>query len=248
MAVQIQIRRGSASQWSSSNPTLAEGELGVELDTSKFKIGTGAANWNTLPYATGIQGPQGTQGVQGVQGTQGIQGPQGLQGLQGVQGTQGVQGVQGRQGTQGIQGPNTYIVADDTTTNATRYILFDDATSGVQTTISVSSTKLTYNPSTGTVTSTVFTATSDENLKTNINPIQDPIQKINSINGVTFNWKENNQPSIGVIAQEVEKIFPELISGGQNKTVNYNGLIALLIECVKNNSKEIESLKKMLEP
>jgi hypothetical protein len=173
MAVNIQVRRGTASQWSSSNPTLSEGELGVELDTSKFKIGTGVANWNTLPYATGIQGPQGIQGVQGLQGVQGIQGPQGLQGVQGIQGPQGIQGrqgtqgiqgpqgttgiqgiqgiqgVQGRQGTQGIQGPNTYIVADDTTTNATRYILFDEATSGVQTTINVSSSKLTFNPFTG---------------------------------------------------------------------------------------------------
>jgi hypothetical protein len=246
MAIQIQIRRGSASQWSSSNPTLSEGELGVELDTSKFKIGTGAAAWNSLPYATGIQGPQGPQGLQGRQGTQGIQGVQGPQGTQGVQGPQGLQGLQGLQGTQGVQGPNTYIVADDTTTNATRYILFDDATSGVQTTLNVSSTKLTYNPSTGTVTSTVFTATSDETLKKNISSIEDPIQKINRINGVTFNWKENDQPSVGVIAQEVENIFPELISGNINKTVNYNGLVALLIECVKKNSKDIEDLKKQL--
>jgi hypothetical protein len=248
MAVKIQVRRGTASQWSSSNPTLSEGELGVELDTSKFKIGTGASNWNTLPYATGVQGPQGIQGIQGIQGLQGIQGIQGIQGPQGIQGLQGIQGIQGRQGTQGISGPNTYIIADDTTTNATRYILFDDATSGVQTTINVSSTKLTYNPSTGTVTSTIFTATSDETLKTNITQIEDPIKKINSINGVTFNWKENNHASVGVIAQEVEKIFPELISGKINKTVNYNGLVALLIECVKKNSQEIEILKKHLNP
>lgn len=50
MAIQIQLRRGSASQWSTQNPKLAEGELAVELDTSKFKIGDGIRNWNQLPY------------------------------------------------------------------------------------------------------------------------------------------------------------------------------------------------------
>jgi hypothetical protein len=59
MTVQIQIRRGTASTWSSVNPLLAEGELGVELDTDKFKIGNGTDNWNTLPYATGPVGPTG---------------------------------------------------------------------------------------------------------------------------------------------------------------------------------------------
>ena len=48
----IQVRRGSAAQAASSNPTLAEGELGFETDTGKFKIGDGTTVWNALPYAT----------------------------------------------------------------------------------------------------------------------------------------------------------------------------------------------------
>jgi hypothetical protein len=59
MATRIQFRRGSAASWTSANPTLAQGELGIELDTSKFKIGNGTLAWNALPYG-GIQGPQGT--------------------------------------------------------------------------------------------------------------------------------------------------------------------------------------------
>lgn len=47
----IQLRRGTAAQWSSVNPTLLSGEFGVETDTSKFKLGNGTSNWNTLPYA-----------------------------------------------------------------------------------------------------------------------------------------------------------------------------------------------------
>lgn len=50
MAQRIQFRRGNSTQWTSSNPILAEGEMGVELDTSLFKIGNGVDNWNDLYY------------------------------------------------------------------------------------------------------------------------------------------------------------------------------------------------------
>ena len=53
MAVQIQIRRGTASEWSSANPTLADGELGLETDTSRIKIGNGSTAWNSLAYQVG---------------------------------------------------------------------------------------------------------------------------------------------------------------------------------------------------
>jgi hypothetical protein len=49
----IQIRRGTASQWTSANPTLAAGEQGFETDTGKFKIGTGSTAWTSLSYAAG---------------------------------------------------------------------------------------------------------------------------------------------------------------------------------------------------
>jgi hypothetical protein len=57
MAVQtqIQVRRGTASSWTSTNPTLAAGELGFETDTGKFKIGTGSGTWTSLTYAGGGQ-------------------------------------------------------------------------------------------------------------------------------------------------------------------------------------------------
>jgi len=50
MAVQIQMRRDTASNWTSNNPTLAAGEWGLETDTDKFKIGTGSTAWNALGY------------------------------------------------------------------------------------------------------------------------------------------------------------------------------------------------------
>jgi hypothetical protein len=56
MSATIQLRRGTAAQWVSSNPTLAAGEPGFETDTGKFKIGDGSTNWNTLTYAGGGEG------------------------------------------------------------------------------------------------------------------------------------------------------------------------------------------------
>jgi hypothetical protein len=47
----IQLRRGTAAQWTSANPTLSAGEAGVETDTGKFKIGNGSQNWGALKYA-----------------------------------------------------------------------------------------------------------------------------------------------------------------------------------------------------
>lgn len=50
MAVRIQFRRGSASEWTSANPTLSAGEFGFETDTGKFKIGNGSSGWASLAY------------------------------------------------------------------------------------------------------------------------------------------------------------------------------------------------------
>lgn len=53
MAVQIQLRNGTAAQWTAANPTLAAGEVGTETDTSKLKIGNGSTAWNSLAYSSG---------------------------------------------------------------------------------------------------------------------------------------------------------------------------------------------------
>jgi hypothetical protein len=101
---------------------------------------------------------------------------------------------------------------------------------------------------TGTATATDFDSTSDIRLKTNIEPIDDPLAKVIQIEGVSFNWKEDNKPALGVIADQVEEIIPEIVRGGPDttKTVNYNGLIGLLIEAVKEQQTQIDGLKERL--
>jgi len=67
VVTQIQVRRGTASQWTSTNPTLAAGEWGYETDTNKVKIGTGSTAWNSLGY-------QGAGDIEGVTAGTGLSG------------------------------------------------------------------------------------------------------------------------------------------------------------------------------
>jgi len=99
----------------------------------------------------------------------------------------------------------------------------------------------------GVTTATDFNSTSDIKLKTNIQVIDNPIEKIMKIDGVSFNWKESNKPSFGVIADNVQETLPDLVSNEDPKTVNYNGLVGLLIEVVKNQQEQINELRSLLD-
>jgi hypothetical protein len=67
VVTQIQVRRGTASQWTSTNPTLAAGEWGFESDTGKVKIGNGSTAWNSLGY-TGAGDIEGVTAGTGLSG------------------------------------------------------------------------------------------------------------------------------------------------------------------------------------
>jgi hypothetical protein len=99
---------------------------------------------------------------------------------------------------------------------------------------------------------------SDESLKENVKNIENPLEKVSQINGVTFDWtedyiKENGgedkyfvrKNDVGVIAQEVEKVLPEVVATREDgiKAVKYDRIVALLIESIKELKKEIEELK-----
>jgi hypothetical protein len=94
-----------------------------------------------------------------------------------------------------------------------------------------------------TITATDFNSTSDTNLKENIETVENALETVNSLRGVKFDWKENHRTSYGVIAQELEEVLPDLVITKELKTVNYNGLIGVLIEAVKELKAEVEELK-----
>jgi hypothetical protein len=136
-------------------------------------------------------------------------------------------------------------VSNDTTTNASYYPLWTTVTTGSPTTIYITTTKLYFNPSTGTLNATVFNSLSDASQKTNIVSITDSSDIISKINGVEFNWIDGGKKSAGVIAQELEKILPHLVDTSEEgiKSVNYAGIIAYLIEAVKELGIKVKNLE-----
>ena len=79
-----------------------------------------------------------------------------------------------------------------------------------------------------------ITAFSDETLKTDINTINNALGTVGKLRGVSYKWKENNEASIGVIAQEVEQIIPEVVhtsehNGKEVKSVDYGKMVGVLI-------------------
>jgi hypothetical protein len=134
-------------------------------------------------------------------------------------------------------------VSDDTTTNQDFYPLFTQTTTGIVTSTKISTTKLSFNPSTGTLTVIDLNSTSDISLKENIHTVENALETVSSLRGVSFDWKETGKSSYGVIAQELLEVLPELVKDGDVKSVNYNGIIGVLIEAIKELKAEVEELK-----
>lgn len=96
---------------------------------------------------------------------------------------------------------------------------------------------------------------SDVRLKTNIRQLANVLERVDKIRGVSFNWNEVSKDpvdptvNIGVIAQEVETVFPEAVTNSDNgyKAVNYNALTAVLLQAVKELKAENDALKQRLE-
>jgi len=93
---------------------------------------------------------------------------------------------------------------------------------------------------------------SDERLKENLKVIEQPLEKINAISGYTFNYKDKPRETVpGVIAQEVEKVLPNVVfdherDGGTYKAVRYDQLIPLLIESIKELNEKVNELQNEL--
>ena len=91
--------------------------------------------------------------------------------------------------------------------------------------------------------------TSDQRLKDNISPIEDPLAKVLSISGNTFDWNDKSNKSghdVGVIAQEILEVLPEAVTTRDNGylAVDYQKVVPLLIEAVKELSAKVDALEK----
>ena len=236
----------------------------------------------------GVQGAQGIQGQQGIQGAQGIQGVKGTKvtaldtpplspsvndfwwdATYGVlmvyyddgnsqQWVSAMSGISGIQGAQGIAGPgNTIASTDDTSTNSTFYPVIVGGT-GSQT-AKVSTTKLTFNPSTGDLSAAgnITAYFSDDRLKDRIGNISNAMRKVETLNGFYFIPNQKAQDlgyqkklEVGISAQEVEAVLPEVVTAApinsDYKTVYYDRLIPLLIEALKEQNVAMRALSERL--
>jgi hypothetical protein len=165
-------------------------------------------------------------------------------------------------------------VTDNTSDSNINYPLFTTATTGTITAARVTSSRLDFQPSTGrlrllgTVASTSTTTvtfivsggvgiagqmtadsiveTSSITLKENILPIENALENIIKLSGVTYDRLDNQQHEAGLIAEWVEEVFPDLVTRDQNNSVvgiKYTKLTAYLIEAVKSLKVEIDNLK-----
>jgi hypothetical protein len=107
----------------------------------------------------------------------------------------------------------------------------------------------------GDITANSVAGTSDSRFKTNIRPVTNALNKVKSLQGVYFNWNQKAFPEkefgaqdeLGFIAQEVEKIVPEVVTKDKSKdeyrSVKYDKVVALLVEAIKEQQKQIEKLQ-----
>jgi hypothetical protein len=83
--------------------------------------------------------------------------------------------------------------------------------------------------------------------KKNVQTVQNAVEIVNQLRGVKFTWNDSEAKSFGVIAQEIEQVMPELVELNEllnAKTVNYSGIIAVLIESIKELSARVEELEQ----
>jgi hypothetical protein len=129
-----------------------------------------------------------------------------------------------------------YITNNNQLTNGAGYTTFT-ANQSLNTTSS---------PTFSTVTAANFNTTSDATLKTDVSTLTGSLDLVSAMRGVSFGWLSGGPTEVGVIAQEVEAVIPELVSTNDEgiKSVKYGNIVAVLIEAVKELKSEIEELKR----
>jgi hypothetical protein len=139
-------------------------------------------------------------------------------------------------GSGGVQGRIENVATED---NNTVFKFYND---------SGTSAKMTLNPNGNMTIAGTLTQNSDASLKENVKEIDNALSKVKQLQGVEFNKIGNNKKEIGVIAQDVEKVLPELVLEEDGvKSVAYGNITAVLIEAIKEQQEQIEQLKKQIQ-
>jgi hypothetical protein len=103
------------------------------------------------------------------------------------------------------------------------------------------SNKLEFNAATGTLTTTNFDSLSDFTLKENFSNIENALGIIEKLDALSFNWKNNGNKAFGFIAQDVQKILPNIVSETKEyKAISYIQIIPILVQAIKELKAQIK--------
>jgi hypothetical protein len=207
------------------------------IDSSSFD------NWNL-----NISGPAGSNGATGFTGPIGPQGYTGSKGNDGTsytgsQGSQGPPGLQGKTGPQGAHGDSYWIGVPNIT----------GVTGPYSNSSSVGNTGIYYDASievNGYVWADSFYATSDYRIKENVVSLNNTFI-VDELNPVTYRNIKTGEKDIGLIAHEIQEIYPYLVNGQKDsnelQSINYTGLIPILIKEIKDLKKRIEKIESNIK-
>ena len=147
----------------------------------------------------------------------------------------------------GIASGATNVTNTNQLTNGAGFITSSSNISGTAAGLSGTPNITVGTISCGNITSSgTVTANSDAKLKKNVATVSNALDKVNLLRGVEFDYIANDKHSIGVIAQEVEAVLPDLVEGDETKSVAYGNLTAVLIEAIKELTSEVDELRSEL--
>ena len=237
-------KAGTSGSSGSSGSSGTSGSSGSSGSSGTSGIGT-----------SGSSGSSGTSGVSGASGTSGLSGSSGSSGSSGTSGS-GASGSSGTSGTSpgGLSGGvNQYVAVWNSGTTLTTGTIQDDfggrvAVNGNPGAIGGYALEVTGDIyATGNI-----IAFSDESVKDNVKTIENALDKVNNMRGVTFTRNDEEDKErvyAGVIAQEMEQAFPEVVFENPNgtKAVAYPNIVSVLIEAIKEQQIQIDELKRQIK-
>jgi hypothetical protein len=254
---------GSSGSNGSSGSSGTSGSSGSN-GSSGTSGSSGSSGSSGTSGSSGSNGSSGSSGSNGSSGTSGSSGSSGTSGSSGANGSSGTSGSSGSNGSSGSSGTTTITNASDdrvmtsaggVTLNSEANLTFNGTTLYVAGALGVGTSTPT---TTGLIRATndvIAFYGSDERLKENITPIENSLDILKQINGYYFDWKEmpgvheNEGHDIGVIAQEIDAVLPEIVTTRDNgyMAVKYEKLVALLIETNKELLIRVEALEAKIK-
>lgn len=144
---------------------------------------------------------------------------------------------------------NNVAITNDVDSSATHYLYMGTGISG-QNAVKVSSSKINFQPSSGDLTTAGnMTAYSDRRLKTDLEQIDNALDKLCDLTGYVFTRIDTGQRQTGLIAQDIEKVLPEAIGhNGEYMSVAYGNLAGLIVEAIKELRQEVNEIKLKINP